>query len=161
MFWTALLLGGTLALQPPQPPEGNPCQVAVSTTPSINPDVIYFANEALSDPSWANQATVTIHEEVKPATATSPATVLAEPSETITITVTLAENSTPWTNCWKLRYTPGPRMKRDGTRYYARTVVAHATGLRGPQGNLSNPFVLTPPQKSIPVTETRVGRASL
>jgi hypothetical protein len=153
MLETFLLIGMMV-----QAPEFNPCQ-APTEAPSTNPDTVYFYNEALADPTWANQATVTVHREVSPPTATAPAVMENEPRETMTITISGA-NSTPYPNCFKMSYTPGPGLVRDGqTRYRVKTRASHSTGLRGPEGGFSNPFVLTPVgQRPIPVTETRVGR---
>lgn len=146
LLTSALIFVTCLAPLAAQPPEENPCQI-VDTKVVPNPTALFIYNEALVDPGWADQVSFEIYQKG-----------LADPVGHLTMTVT-PEMRTAYPNCWKIPFTPGGNLVRDGvTEYYSKGRAQHSLGLRGGLSPQSNPFVLTPiGQKPIPASVVRVG----
>lgn len=119
-----------------QDPELNPCRIVQPAgTTVINPVAFYIEtqNGQVTD-GIVNQAEIVIlHEGME------------EPQERFTTPITNAHGVSGYPNCYRIAYTPGPSLQRNGTvRYVGKSRLSHTSNpeIVGPWVTADVPFVL-------------------
>jgi hypothetical protein len=118
-----------------QAPELNPCRIVQTGTTVINPVAFYIEtqNGQVTD-GIVNQVSVEILIEG-----------MEERQEHFTIPLTEALGVSGYPNCYRVAYTPGPSLARNGTtRYVGRSRLSHTANpsIFGPWVSADVPFVL-------------------
>jgi hypothetical protein len=126
-----------------QDPELNPCRIAQpSGTVVINPVAFYIEtqNGQVAD-NIVNQISVIVLLQG-----------MDEPQEQFTVPITNMHNVSGYPNCYRVPYTPGPSLTRNGTtKYVGRSRLSHTAnpGIFGPWVEADAPFVLSGPTQEI------------
>jgi hypothetical protein len=134
-----------------QDPELNPCRIAQPAgTVVTNPVAFYVEtqNGQVAE-NIVNQISVMILLQG-----------MDEPQEQFTIPITNGHNVSGYPNCYRVPYTPGTTLTRNGTtRYIGRSRLSHTAnpGIFGPWVEADAPFVLSGPMQEILAHKMRFG----
>jgi hypothetical protein len=130
------ITGAELEAMIAQDPELNPCRIVQPAgTTVINPVAFYIEtqNGQVTD-GIVNQVSVEIRIEG-----------MEERQEHFTVPLTEALGVSGYPNCYRIAYTPGPSLARNGTtRYVGQSRLSHTSNpaIFGPWVSADAPFVL-------------------
>jgi hypothetical protein len=133
-----------------QDPELNPCRMVLNIPVVINPVAIYVEvqNGQVTD-NIVNQITVEIRQEG-----------MQERVEHFTMPITPMIGINGYPGCYRLPYTPGASLTRNGTtKYVGRSALSHTSNpnILGPWVDAPIPFVLTGATQEILAHTMRFG----
>lgn len=134
-----------------QDPELNPCRITQPAgTVVINPVAIYIETQN-------GQVTDGIVNQVEFVTMIQG---MEEPQERFTTPLTESLGVSGYPNCYRIPYTPGPHLARDGTtRFVGNSRLSHTAnpGITGPWVSADVPFVLSSRTQPILAHKMRFG----
>jgi hypothetical protein len=148
---TKTITGAEIEAMIAQDPELNPCRITLPPgSVLINPVAIYVEvkNGQVTD-NIVNQITVEVRQEG-----------MVERVDHFTTPITPAIGVSGYPGCYRLPYTPGTSLKRDGaTKYGGRSALSHTTNpnVLGPWVADPIPFVLSGPTQEILAHTMRFG----
>lgn len=133
-----------------QDPELNPCRIVAPGQVVINPVAFYIEtqNGQVTD-NIVNQISIEIRIEG-----------MNERQEHFTVPITPVLGVSGYSNCYRVPYTPGPSLARNGiTRYVGQSRLSHTSRpeIFGPWVSADAPFVLSGPTQEILAHKMRFG----